>query len=79
VSGVPATFAVPPTLMPGLPFAGIVEGWVDVMLEVLVNVEAAAGAPPERAAPRTYTTVSATTVRTTRAARRGVMVTVMCL
>ena len=79
VSGVPATFAVAPTLMPGPPSTGTVEGWVEAALEALVKVAAAAGAPPERVAPMTYTTVSAMTPRTTRAARREVMVTVMCL
>ena len=81
--------ALPPTLMPGLPMTTVAEGWadkgwvdegcVDDVAEVLVNVEAEAGAPPERVVPRTYTTVSAMTARMTRAARRGVMMTVMWL
>jgi hypothetical protein len=65
--------------MPGSPVAGIIEGCVDEALTVLMGTEVAGEAPPERAAPMTYMTVSAMTVRRTKAARRGVVVEVMWL
>src|SRR5665811_615847 len=62
VSGVPATFARPPTVMPGPPITGAVADRVagerreeagDNEVLVPMKVEAVAGAPPERAAPMT--------------------------
>src|SRR5665647_2878461 len=49
VSGVPATLALPPTLIPGLPLAGYATGWVDEVVAALV--EAVTTVPPARVAP----------------------------